>query len=155
MLWPCNSLFAVVFWALYVLIGYILLGRIIFSPQGIICMINAFIFTICDLCIAFLISKLVYDKNAINSIVNVVALGSAFLCDAFIPKEYLPDPVLTMAHVLPAYWFIRTNETVKTMDTITAFNLYPIYKNMAVLIGFCILFMLLTNIAVYHKRKIG
>ena len=33
------------------------------------------------------------NKNAINGIINVVALGSSFLCGTFVPVEFLPNRV--------------------------------------------------------------
>ncbi len=65
-----------------------------FTVHGIILMVNSFVFSICALTIAILIANLVNNKNAINGIVNVVALGSSFLCGAFVPIEWLPDTVL-------------------------------------------------------------
>ena len=74
-----------------------------FTTHGLMYLINSFVFTICAITIAFLIGTLINNKNAINGIVNVVALGSCFLCGAFVPMDWLPDAVLKIAHVLPSY----------------------------------------------------
>lgn len=69
-----NSLLAVVIWLVYVALSFILVGNIMYSVHGLVYIINSFIFTICAVTIAFLIGNLVTNKNAINGIVNVVAL---------------------------------------------------------------------------------
>ena len=150
-----NGLFVLVLWAFYVLISFVLVGGIMFSVHGIIYMINSFIFMLCALAIAFLISNLVNNKNAINGIVNVVALGSSFLCGAFVPAEWLPDIVLKIAHILPSYWYIQTNELMKTIEIFNRETLKPVLLNMGVLLGFVILLIILTNVIVKKKRRIG
>ena len=124
-----NSLFAIVLWFFYVSLSFILLGDIMFTAHGLIYIINSFIFTLCTLTIAFLIGNLVSNKNAINGIVNVVALGSSFLCGSFVPMEWLPDSVLKIAHILPSYWYIKTNELLKTMETFNLETMKPILIN--------------------------
>lgn len=150
-----NGLFAVILWALYVLISFIIIGNAMFSIQGLIYIINSFIFTMCALTIAFLLGNLVNNKNAINGIVNVIALGSSFLCGAFVPVEWLPDTVLKIAHILPTYWYIQTNELLKTMEKFNIETLKPVFINMAVIILFSIIFVVITNIASKKKRKIA
>ena len=149
-----NSLFAIVLWFFYVSLSFILLGDIMFTAHGLIYIINSFIFTLCTLTIAFLIGNLVSNKNAINGIVNVVALGSSFLCGSFVPMEWLPDSVLKIAHILPSYWYIKTNELLKTMETFNFDTMKPILINMAVIIAFTLLFVVITNFVSSKKRKI-
>lgn len=98
---------------------------------------------------------MVSNKGAINGIVNVIALGSSFLCGAFVPMEWLPDSVLAIAHIIPTYYYIRTNEILKTIETFNFETLKPIITNMAIMIGFAIIFIVLTNIVSKKKRKIG
>ena len=149
-----NCLLAIFIWCVYVAVSRILCGDIIFSAHGAIHIVNSFIFTVCAVTMAFLISSLVNTKNAISGIVNVVALGSSFLCGAFVPSEYLPDAVLTIAHILPTYWYIKTNDAVKTLEEINADTLRPLVVNMAVVAGFAVLFVVITNIVTKKKQKI-
>ena len=93
--------------------------------------------------------------NAINGIINVFALGSAFLCGAFIPTYMLPSSVLKVAHVLPAYWYINSNNRLKTLEQISYEKLQPILINTVVLLGFTVLFIILNNIISKKKQKIG
>ena len=150
-----NSLFAFVLWAFYVGLSFILLGDIMFSIQGVYYMFNSFLFTFCAVTIAFLIGNLVHNKNAINGIVNVIALGSSFLCGAFVPMEFLPETVLNSSKVLPSYWYIKTNELLSELEVLTSDTIKPILVNMGVLILFSCLFIILTNLVSKRKRKIG
>ena len=81
--------YSVVLWIFFIIMGIFMLGDIMFTSRGLVYVLNSFIFTICCLTIALFISTLVNNKNAINGIVNVVALGSAFLCGAFVPAQWL------------------------------------------------------------------
>ena len=147
-----NGLFAIVLWGFYVLLSYILLGKIMFTMHGLFYIINSLIFTICSLTISFLIGNLVNNKNAINGIVNVVALGSSFLCGAFVPMEWLPDTVLKIAHILPSYWYIKTNELLKTVETFNFETIKPMAINMLVILAFSILFVIITN-SISSRKK--
>lgn len=150
-----NSLFAIVLWAFYVILSFVLIGDVMFSTHGLIYIANSFVFTLCAVTIAFLIGNLVNNKDAINGIVNVVALGSSFLCGAFVPVEWLPNSILKIAHILPSYWYIQTNEKIKVLETINLETLKPILINMGVVILFSILFIFATNIITRKKRKIN
>ncbi len=145
---------AFVLWILYIVLAYILLGKVVISEHGIIYIINSLIFMICALTISFLIGNIVNSKTAINGIINVVALGSSFLCGSFVPMEWLPKSVLTIAHVLPSYWYIKTNELSKTIEVINFNTLKPIIINMIIILVFAFIFILITNIVSNKKRKI-
>lgn len=147
-----NMLFACFLWLIYVLISIILVGKIMFTTYGLLFILNSFVFTICTVSIAFLISNIVKDKNAINGIVNVIALGSSFLCGAFVPMEWLPSFVLKIAHILPTYWYILSNEKLKTLEVISFNTLRPIFINMSIIILMSIVFVIITNLI--SKRKI-
>lgn len=147
-----NGLFAFVLWIFYVVLSFILLGKIMNTMHGLFFIINSFIFTFCALTIAFLIANLVSNKNAVNGIVNVIALGSSFLCGSFVPASMLPNFVLKIAHVLPSYWYIKTNDLLKEVEVFNVEAINPILTNMFIIICFSIIFIIITNI-VSIKRK--
>lgn len=150
-----NCLFSIILWLVYVALSFALIGNIMISSQGIIYLVNSFIFVMCATTIALFIGNLVSNKNAINGIVNVIALGSSFLCGAFVPMEWLPANVLKIAHILPSYYYISNNETIKTLEVINFDTMKPIIINMTVILGFSIAFIILTNIVSKRKQKIG
>ena len=126
-----------------------------FTTHGLIYILNSFIFTICAVAIAFLIGNLVSNKNAINGIVNVVALGSSFLCGSFVPLEWLPDTVIKIAHILPSYYYISSNEMIAKLEIVNFETIIPILKNMGIILIFMMVFIIATNIISRYNRKIG
>ncbi len=150
-----SSLVAVGLWLSYVVLSFILVGDIMFTTHGMMYIVNSFIFSICALTIAFLIGNLITNKNAINGIINVVALGSSFLCGAFVPMEWLPDLVLKIAHILPSYYYISTNEMLKQLEVFNFDTMKPVIINMGAIVIFTAVFIIITNIISRRKRKIG
>lgn len=148
-----SIVFSSIVWLLFVIIGVIVIGDIMFSIRGLISIINSFIFTFCALTLSILISSITNNKNAISGIVNVIALGSAFLCGAFVPAEYLPSSVLNFAHILPAYYYINSNDLLKNIDVINISSMHPIIINMIIIIMLSILFIILNNVVTRKKRK--
>lgn len=126
-----------------------------FTMHGLVYIMNSFVFTICALTLAFLIGNLVTNKNAINGIINVVALGSSFLCGAFVPMEWLPDSVLNIAHILPSYYYIKNNELLKGIEEINIETMNEIIINIGIILLFVIGFTIITNIISKKKRRIG
>ena len=148
-----SFIYAIIVWSLFNILGVIILGDTMFEARGFVYMLNSFVFTFCSLTIALLISTIVKSKNAVNGIVNVLALGSSFLCGAFVPVEVLPDNVLRIAHILPTYWYINSNQLLKTMETINLENLKPVLINIIVIVIYAIAFIILNNIISKRKQK--
>ncbi len=69
--------------------------------------------------------------------------------------EWLPDSVIKIAHVIPTYYYISTNELLKTLEEINSETLKPIITNMTIMIAFAVLFIILANVVSRRKRKIG
>ena len=136
---------------LYTILGFIVFGSIMFSKRGLIYILNTFIFAIVALALSLLVSTLVNKKEAVSGIVNVVALSQAFLCGAFIPVMWLPDGVLKLAHVFPAYYYINSNELLASLEVLSFSNLKLIFINMGVMILFIVIFIILNNI--FSKKK--
>lgn len=149
-----NGLFALILWAAYAGIGFLLCGTdVLVSKQGIVYLVNSLIFTFCAVTIAFLLANLIQSKNALNGIINVLALGSSFLCGAFVPIQWLPDSVLTIAHILPSYWYIQTNEALKTLENWTMDNIRPLLFNMGMVLAFSIVFIIIANVLSTRKKE--
>lgn len=150
-----SSVYALVVWLLYTILGFVILGNELFTLRGLLFIGNEFIFTFCCLTLSLLISSLCYSKVAVSGIVNVVALGSAFLCGAFIPLEMLPSSVIKIAHILPTYYFINSNEILKSLEVINISNLHGIFINTIIMLLFSILFIIINNIVTKKKRIIA
>lgn len=147
-----SFVYSLIVWVLFSLLSVILLGKDMISLRGILYFVNTFMFVMPTLSFGILISTLVNNKDSIGGIVNVVSLGSAFLCGAFIPTEYLPKIVLSIAHVFPAYYFIDSNNLLSSMEIINFSNLTPVFINYFVLIIFMLIFIAVNNYVLKKKR---
>lgn len=150
-----SFLYSSIIWILYVILSFIIIGSSMFSLRGLIYILNTFIFSFVALTLALLISNLIKSKGAISGIVNVIALGQAFLCGAFIPSEFLGENIIKYSKILPAYWYNNSNDLLSTIEVINMVNLKPILINMMVLVIFAIIFIVINNIVSKHRQVIG
>lgn len=150
-----NSLFALVMWIFYVVLSFLLFGGAMWSLHGAYYILNSFVFSLFALALAFFLGNIIDNKNALNGIINVIALGTSFLCGAFVPMEWIPKSVLDIAHVLPSYYFIKSNEVLKTIEDFNFVSLKPIYLNMGIILLFTLLFVVITRVVANKKRKIA
>lgn len=150
-----SFIYSSLVWLLYMILGVVLFSSTMLSIRGLIYSLNAFIFTFSSLTIALLLSTLINDKNAVNGIVNVIALGSAFLCGAFIPTEWLPESVITISRIFPTYWYVNSNDLLTNLQSINMTTLKPILINMLVVIIFSVTFIILNNLVAKKKQKVG
>lgn len=147
-----SFLYSIIVWLLFMILGIILFPDTVISLRGLIYTINAFIFTFASLTLALLISSLSSNKNAITGIANVVCLGSAFLCGAFIPTTWLPETVIKISRVFPTYWYVNSNDLLSNLEKINLNSLEPIIINMLVVLLFSLIFIVLTNIISKKKQ---
>lgn len=150
-----SFIYSSLVWLLYMILGVVLFSSTMLSIRGLIYSLNAFIFTFSSLTLALLLSMLINDKNAVNGIVNVIALGSAFLCGAFIPTEWLPESVITISRIFPTYWYVNSNDLLTNLQSINMTTLKPILINMLVVIIFSVTFIILNNLVAKKKQKVG
>lgn len=150
-----SFIYSSIIWLLYVILSFIIIGSSMFSLRGLTYILNTFIFSFVALTLALLISNLIKSKGAISGIVNVIALGQAFLCGAFIPSEFLGENIIKYSKILPAYWYNNSNDLLSTIEVINMVNLKPILINMMVLVIFAIIFIVINNIVSKHRQVIG
>ena len=150
-----GIIYTIITWLVFTILGFFLLKETLFSLRGLIYLFNSLLFTMCSLTIALLISSLLNNKNAVNGIVNVIALGSSFLCGAFVPSSFLPKSVLNFSKILPTYWYINTNDTLAKLEIINLNSLRNVFSNMTVILIFILVFIILNNIITKYIRKIG
>lgn len=148
-----SLLYALIVWVLFSLLAIILLGKSLLNIRGLLLLLNTLIFTLQALTFALLISSLVNNKDAIGGIVNVVALGSAFLCGAFIPSMYLPEKVVSISHIFPAYYYNNSNDLVTSLEVINLTTLKLFITNIMMMLVFMLVFIVLNNFVIKNKRK--
>jgi len=148
-----SNLFLAAFIFVIVILGAIpSVGNSLFTLNGLFIMINMLMFMMSGMALAILIGNLVKGKEAISGIANVVSLGSSFLCGSFVAQSYLPSSVLTIAHIFPSYYYIKSNDLIGNIEKFNFDSMLPVLINTLVLIGFFILFVVINNIVLKKKR---
>lgn len=66
------------------------------------------------LSITFFFSKFVKSDMVISLVGNLVSLGMAFLSGVFVPQSVMSESILSVAHFLPAYWYVRAAEAINS-----------------------------------------
>ena len=150
-----NAIVILAMWVLYIILSFILFKDLMISLNGLAYIINSFIFAICSLTVGFLIGNITQNKNAIGGIVNVVALGTSFLCGCFVPFQYMPDYVLKIAHIFPTYYYVSNNELIKTMEVFNFNTIKPLLINGTLVCFFSLIFIIITNYISKKKQIIN
>lgn len=150
-----NCVYSLAVWVVYVIVGFVVLGDVMLSTHGLIYVANSFVFTICVTSISFLFGNVVTGRGGVTAIMNVISLGSSFLCGAFVPQSYLPDTVIKIAHAIPTYYYIRVNDAVATLENVNAETVKPLLVDMGIVMAFSIAFVLISNIVAKKKRRIS
>ncbi len=147
-----NLVFSLITWAIFLLICVIINFKNVQSVNMLLFMLNSFIFTICAASISFLIGTLVKNRNAISALTNVVALGSGFIGGVFVSQDILSDSVLKIASFTPTYWYVRGNNLIASMTTITSTHLNDLFGYIGVELGFTVAFVALALVLGKQKQ---
>ena len=147
--------FTFIIFIVYLILSFLILKSSILNINGILYGLNMFIFFIVSFTMAILISNLVKSKGAISGVVNVISLGSAFLCGAFIPVKYMPSFALKIAHIFPTFYFIDNNEYIASLQNFDKASYDFVLKNFIIMIVFIIFFLILNTLVTRFKRKVN
>lgn len=147
--------FTFIIFIVYLILSFLILKSTILNINGILYSLNMFIFFIVSFTMAILISNLVKSKGAISGVVNVISLGSAFLCGAFIPVKYMPSFALKIAHIFPTFYFIDNNEYIASLQNFDKSSYEFVLKNFIIMIVFIIFFLILNTLVTRFKRKVN
>lgn len=154
-LYISSFTFTFIIFIVYLILSFLILKSTILNINGILYSLNMFIFFIVSFTMAILISNLVKSKGAISGVVNVISLGSAFLCGAFIPVKYMPSFALKIAHIFPTFYFIDNNEYIASLQNFDKSSYEFVLKNFIIMIVFIIFFLILNSLVTRFKRKVN
>ena len=154
-LYMSSFTFTFIIFIVYLILSFLILKSSILNINGILYSLNMFIFFIVSFTMAILISNLVKSKGAISGVVNVISLGSAFLCGAFIPVKYMPSFALKIAHIFPTFYFIDNNEYIASLQNFDKVSYEFVLKNFIIMIIFVMIFLILNSLVTRFKRKVN
>lgn len=113
------ALYTVLLWGIFLMAALVFYGPSeLFSERGLLLLGNSAAFLPVGVAITLLLGTLISSRaknnasNVLNMVANVVGLGMSFLCGIFVPQYLLGDAVLTAAHFLPAYWYVRNSNMI-------------------------------------------
>lgn len=152
-LFIANACITFLIWLSYILVSIFLYKDTMFTQNGLLLILNSFIFSFTALSIGFLIGNLVKSKEAQNGLVNIIALGTSFICGSFVPQEYLGSFVLSIGKFFPSYWYIKNNNDIALLSNMNIDNLIPIIINMVIILLFGIGLFILTGFVSKSKLK--
>ncbi|MDD3452997.1 MAG: ABC transporter permease [Bacilli bacterium] len=147
-----NLVFVLFVWLFVVALSIFINKDIMFTINGMLLIVNSLVFMICALSVGFLIGIFFNNESAIAAAVNIIALGTSFICGSFIPVEYLPNTVVAISKVLPSYWFIQNNNLIKTIEVFNYNTIIPLIINMFIIIIFAFSFFMMA--VIYNKKRI-
>ena len=134
-----HVLTGLIVWALYILL-FVILYKYDFSKSSTnLMMVNSLVFTVSVVTMAVFISNLISNENTISGIMQVVSLGSSFLCGAFVPQALLSKTALALGKIFPSYYYIRNNEMLLENPSFVT-----ILPNIGVMLAFSIGFVLIS-----------
>lgn len=126
-------------WALYIFL-FVILYKYDFSAAHInLMMVNSLVFTISVVTMAVFISSLISNENTIQGVMQVVSLGSSFLCGAFVHQALLSKTALTLGKIFPSYYYIKNNEMVLENPSFGT-----ILPNIGIMLAFSLVFILIS-----------
>lgn len=147
-----NFLFALLAWGIMYGISFILFGAGTTGNKAFLYGVNSFVFALVCLSLSFLVANVVRSKNAQAGVVNVLALGLSFLSGVFVPQFLLGDMVLRIASFAPAYWYVRANHVIDEGIATQTANLSHISDELIAQIGFAVVFLVISMIAIRRRR---
>ncbi|MFR7761412.1 MAG: ABC transporter permease, partial [Peptoniphilus grossensis] len=106
-----------------------------------IMMVNSLFFTISVVTMAVFISSLISNENTISGIMQVVSLGSSFLCGAFVPQVLLSKTALTLGKIFPSYYYIKNNEMLLENPSFAT-----ILPNIGIMLAFSLFFIIISGL---------
>lgn len=140
--------------ALNVLLVRILLPGIADTGREGLYALNIVAFGLPVLAIGFFIAKITNNKEALGAIINVVALASAFLCGAFIPRELMPDAVVAIGKALPSFYYIDNNNALAEMTSFSGAAASQFWENIGVQVGYALALWIGAAILTRLRRRV-
>ena len=147
-----NATFAFAVWAILCAFTFLMYGHIVFNPGIVLLCVNALVFTIVSLSLAFLVGKFIKSNGAQAAITNVLSLGISFISGVFVEQALLGKTVLTIASFTPGYWYVKAVNDIQNMVSYSAQNITPVIYSILIQLGFAAAFLIIAMVVSKQKR---
>ena len=115
--------------------------------------LNAFVFSLVGLSISFMVGSVLKSRNTMSAVTNVLTLGMSFTSGVFVPQYLLGEQVLSFAQILPTYWFVKFNNEIINMGSITSDTLRPLLGYMGMQLGIAVAVLAVALVIIKQKRQ--
>lgn len=146
-----NLSMSAVIYFIFVFYAAIIYKKSFFTNTGLLVTLNGLILTTVYLSLSFLISNIA-NKKAISSIGTVLSIGSCFLGGVFVPQEFLSETVKNVAVINPAFWYIKANNILGSLNTFSYQTIKPVIFAMIVEICFAAAFLAISLVIIKQRR---
>lgn len=113
----------------FMVMAYVFVERdYMFSIKGVLSVINALVFSICALSVAWFVAQFAKSVVALNAFSNLFGLSFCFLGGVFIPADMMSEGTRQVAKFIPSYWYVIANREIqKTAGFASAGRIYQSY----------------------------
>ena len=122
-----NLTMALALLIFYVCLSLLMVGDIMLTMNGLLFVVNAAVLSLFAVSFAFLLTNLLKNNNAILALINVVSIGSCFLCGVFVPIEWMPAFVQNIGRALPSFYYTENNQLISGLEKFQKFFLIQVY----------------------------
>lgn len=148
-----SGVIALVLWGICTAASLTVYGRgFLGSGRAGWYLLNSFVLLTASLALAYLVGTLVKTSDALNGIVNILALGMCFLCGVFVEMDYLSGGVRKAAQFLPVYWYETVNDLLTQSTKIAGNVRTEVLEGIGIQLVFAAAFVCVT-LAVSREKK--
>ncbi|MDD6102849.1 MAG: ABC transporter permease [Clostridiales bacterium] len=120
-------------------VALLAIGGDMVSIKGLLYFANMLCFAFVAIALTYLISRLTESSQVVSIYANILSLGMSFLCGIFVPKEFLGDGIIRIAHFLPSYWYVLAVDeidkyNVSHTSTLLTYMLIQLMFGMAIIV---------------------
>lgn len=117
-------------YAFFMVVAYIIYPDFMRSIRGWLSALNALVYMLVCLSIAFFVARLVRNSGELNMFANVIGLAFSFLGGAFVPLELMNEGIKKVSKFIPTYWYIVSNDAIWKLENLAEAG--EIFRNMLV-----------------------
>lgn len=118
----CLS-FSLVYWLFLMATASVLYGReTLFSTSGLLIILSSFIATFGIQAMAYFIVTIAPNRGAISFLATIISLFVAFASGLFAPREFIAQPMQSLASLATPIWQVKADEIILGSNTLTTQN---------------------------------
>lgn len=149
-IFAAGLLFAFICWLLMSSVCLLLQVESLPGHNAILFLVNGLVFTAWAACVAYFLGQLANSRETVSSMAAVITLVASFLSGAFVPQEFLGAGLLKFARFLPNYWYVRANNQIADITSLSLNG--PLIQSLGMQLVFGLAFLSLA-LAIAKKKR--